>query len=77
MKLSQILGIETGKEINVHDDNEEFFLCITRQTFGGNVNIIITDFESNTKIYGRDYIELYPDEFIQNVLSEFNLTIER
>jgi hypothetical protein len=77
MKLSQILGMKLHDEISVHDDNEEFFLFFTRQHFNNTDYLLITDFETQNKIYDFCFIDSFSQDFIKEVFADFNLTIER
>lgn len=76
INITQITELKRGEELNVHDNEEEFFLCITNQFFNKEEQIIVTDFEGNTKIFSASFVKMYPSDFVDIVLADFNLTVE-
>lgn len=76
ININQITELKRGEELNVHDNDEEFFLCITNQFFNKEEQIIVTDFEGNTKIFSASFVKMYPSDFVDIVFADFNLTIE-
>jgi hypothetical protein len=76
ININQITELKRGEEFNTHDNEEEFFLCITNQFFNNEEQIIITDFEGNTKIFSMSFVKMYSSDFVDIVLADFNLTIK-